>query len=52
MPLLFAPDDLIVMSELRRVFDPDGRANPNKVIPRPAAASKSPRRAARPRCSR
>ena len=23
MPLLFSPDDLIVMSELRRVFDPD-----------------------------
>ena len=30
MPLLFSPDDLIVMSELRRVFDPDGRANPGK----------------------
>ena len=35
MPLLFAPDDLIVMSELRRVFDPDGHANPNKVLPQP-----------------
>ncbi|MGO9263699.1 MAG: FAD-binding oxidoreductase [Candidatus Binataceae bacterium] len=35
MPLLFGPDDLRVMSELRHVFDPDERANPNKVIPRP-----------------
>ena len=35
MPLLFSPDDLIVMSELRRVFDPDERSNPNKVIPAP-----------------
>jgi glycolate oxidase len=37
MPLLFAPDDLIVMSELRRVFDPFERSNPNKVIPTPGA---------------
>jgi glycolate oxidase len=35
MPLLFAPEDLIVMTELRRVFDPEGRANPGKVIPQP-----------------
>jgi glycolate oxidase len=35
MPLLFGPDDLRVMSELRHVFDPDERANPNKVIPQP-----------------
>ncbi|MGZ6213050.1 MAG: FAD-linked oxidase C-terminal domain-containing protein, partial [Candidatus Binataceae bacterium] len=35
MPLLFAPEDLIVMSELRRVFDPNGHANPNKVLPQP-----------------
>ena len=37
MPLLFSPDDLIVMSELRRVFDPHERSNPNKVIPMPGA---------------
>jgi len=37
MPLLFSPDDLIVMSELRRVFDPHERSNPNKVIPTPGA---------------
>src|SRR5579863_2398325 len=35
MPLIFSPDDLIVMSELRHVFDPDERSNPGKVIPRP-----------------
>jgi hypothetical protein len=25
------------MTELRRVFDPQERSNPNKVIPRPGA---------------
>lgn len=37
MPLIFSPEDLLVMSELRRVFDPDQRANPNKVIPVPGS---------------
>jgi glycolate dehydrogenase FAD-linked subunit len=37
MPLLFAPDDLLAMAALRRVFDPMERSNPNKVIPRPGA---------------
>ena len=37
MPLIFSPEDLAVMSELRRVFDPDQRANPNKIIPLPGA---------------
>jgi glycolate oxidase len=46
MPLIFSPEDLIVMSELRRVFDPDQRANPNKIIPVPGACVEvaSPRR--------
>jgi glycolate oxidase len=35
MPMIFSPDDLLVMSELRRVFDPAERSNPNKVIPAP-----------------
>jgi glycolate oxidase len=35
MPMMFSPDDLLVMSELRRVFDPHERSNPNKVIPAP-----------------
>jgi glycolate oxidase len=48
MPLLFAPEDLIVMSELRGVFDPDGRANPGKVIPTPGGCVEvaAPRRQA------
>jgi glycolate oxidase len=37
MPLIFSPDDLMVMAELRRVFDPDERSNPNKVIPTPGS---------------
>jgi glycolate oxidase len=37
MPLLFSPDDLIAMTELRRVFDPHERSNPGKVIPTPGA---------------
>jgi hypothetical protein len=36
------------MSELRRVFDPDQRSNPNKVIPRPGGCVEvaTPRRQA------
>ncbi|HVN64315.1 MAG TPA: FAD-linked oxidase C-terminal domain-containing protein, partial [Candidatus Binataceae bacterium] len=37
MPLLFSPDDLRVMAELRHVFDPNERANPGKVVPKPGA---------------
>jgi glycolate oxidase len=37
MPLLFSPVDLRVMSELRRVFDPDQRCNPGKIFPNPGA---------------
>jgi len=33
MPLVFGPDDLGLMAAVRGVFDPDGRANPGKVIP-------------------
>ncbi len=33
MPLVFSPDDLGLMAAARRVFDPDGLANPGKVIP-------------------
>ena len=48
MPLLFAPEDLIVMSELRRVFDPNGHANPGKIIPQPGGCVEvaAPRRQA------
>jgi len=37
MPLLFGPDDLRVMAELRAVFDPANRSNPGKVLPQPGA---------------
>ena len=34
MPLLFSPDDLDAQARLRDAFDPDGAANPCKVLPR------------------
>jgi glycolate oxidase subunit GlcD len=33
MPLVFGPDELGLMAAVRGVFDPDGRANPGKVVP-------------------
>jgi glycolate oxidase len=33
MPLLFGPADLDAQARLRAVFDPDGLANPTKVLP-------------------
>jgi glycolate oxidase len=33
MPLLFSPDDLDAQARLRDAFDPDGVANPTKVLP-------------------
>jgi glycolate oxidase len=35
MPSIFGPEDLLVMQQLRAVFDPDGRANPGKIFPTP-----------------
>ncbi len=48
MPLLFSPDDLLVMGELRRVFDPEQRSNPYKAIPQPGGCVEivTPRRQA------
>jgi glycolate oxidase len=34
MPLLFSADDLDAQARLRDAFDPDGAANPLKVLPR------------------
>ncbi len=34
MPLFFGPDDLDLQARLRDAFDPDGLANPDKVLPR------------------
>jgi glycolate oxidase len=36
MPLMFTPVDLAAQAALRRAFDPDGIANPGKVLPSPA----------------
>jgi len=43
MPLLFSPDDLLVMSELRRVFDPQVRCNPGKIFPTPGVCVETTR---------
>src|SRR3954451_40288 len=34
MPLIFGPDDLDAQARLRDAFDPSGRANPQKILPR------------------
>lgn len=33
MPLIFSPDDLLVMFKLKEAFDPSGLCNPGKVLP-------------------
>ncbi len=33
MPLLFGPDDLDAQARLREAFDPEGVANPTKILP-------------------
>ena len=35
MPLLFSPADLRLMADLRKVFDPESRSNPGKILPTP-----------------
>jgi glycolate oxidase len=46
MPLLFAPDDLLAMTALRAVFDPEQRANPHKIFPdaKVCVETRAPRR--------
>jgi glycolate oxidase len=34
MPMVFTPDDLDAQARLRDAFDPSGRANPQKILPR------------------
>lgn len=48
MPLLFSPDDLRAMTRLKAVFDPEGRANPHKVVPdaKVCVEARAPRRQA------
>lgn len=35
MPLIFSPEDLLVMTQIRSVFNPENRCNPHKIIPTP-----------------
>jgi glycolate oxidase len=42
MPLMFTPDDLAVMDRVRRAFDPDGLANPGKLLPTPRLCGEAP----------
>src|SRR5215510_3123524 len=35
MPLIFSPEDLLAMTQIRSVFNPDNRCNPHKIIPTP-----------------
>ena len=47
MPLIFSPEDLLVMSEIRSVFNPDNLCNPHKIIPTPGSGCidvRAPRR--------
>ena len=46
MPLIFSPEDLLVMSDIRSVFNPDNRCNPHKIIPTPGGCIdvRTPRR--------
>jgi glycolate oxidase len=48
MPLAFSPDDLRTMVLLRKVFDPEERANPHKVFPdaKVCVEARAPRRQA------
>jgi glycolate oxidase len=42
MPSMFGADDLAVFERLRRAFDPDGLANPGKVLPTPRLCGEVP----------
>jgi glycolate oxidase len=43
MPMVFGPDDLDAQARLRDAFDPEGRANPAKVLPRGSRCGELPR---------
>jgi len=42
MPLMFSERDLEVFARIRRAFDPDGLANPGKVLPTPRLCGEVP----------
>jgi len=35
MSLIFSPEDLLIMTQVRSVFNPENRCNPNKIFPTP-----------------
>lgn len=43
MSMIFTPDDLDAQARLRDAFDPAGRANPGKVLPRGSRCGELPR---------
>ena len=50
MPAMFAEADLAAFQRLRCAFDPDGLANPGKVMPTPRLCGEVP--GPLPRCTR
>jgi glycolate oxidase len=42
MPKMFSERDLATFERLRRAFDPDGIANPGKVVPTPRLCGEVP----------
>ena len=42
MPMVFNPQDLGAQARLRDAFDPSGRANPEKILPRGSRCGSSP----------
>jgi glycolate oxidase len=48
MPLLFSPEDLLAMTRVRAVFDPEQRSNPHKIFPdaKVCVEARAPRRQA------
>ncbi len=45
MPLMYSPDELAVMAEIKQVFDPQNLLNPGKILPAPGVSDQG---AARP----
>jgi glycolate oxidase len=41
---MFTPDDLATMGLVRQAFDPQNRANPEKIFPTPRTCGESARR--------
>ncbi len=48
MPLMYAPDELAVMAEIKQVFDPKNLLNPGKILPQELPPHRGPWAAAGP----